>query len=81
MPLLFLRPRASVSHTASPLRHHIAPRHHTTTHQGYLWTLKCCHSGANMDTAAEMAKGAMDDETRAMVFDVLGNRCARRSRT
>lgn len=42
--------------------------------QGYLWTLKCCHGGADMDTAAEMAKGAMDGDTVWMVFDMLQNR-------
>lgn len=31
-----------------------------------------------MDTAAEMAKGSMDDETVWMVFDVLKNRCVQR---
>lgn len=29
-----------------------------------------------MDTAAEMAKGSMDEETSWMVFDMLKNRCA-----
>ena len=43
-------------------------------HQGYLWTLKCCHSGADLDTAAEMSKGHMDDNTKWMLFDMLQNR-------
>ena len=30
----------------------------------YLWILKTCHAGADMDTAAEMAKGHLDDEAR-----------------
>ena len=51
------------------------PPTHTHTHtQGYLWTLKCCHSGADMDTAAEMAKGQLDGDTCWMLFDMLKNR-------
>ncbi|KAF8071284.1 R1 [Scenedesmus sp. PABB004] len=42
--------------------------------KGYLWTLKTCHAGADMDTAAEMAKGHLDGDTSWMVFDVLKNR-------
>jgi alpha-glucan,water dikinase len=44
--------------------------------KGYLWTLKTCHSGADMDTAAEMAKGHLDGDTTWMLFDMLQNRCA-----
>lgn len=40
----------------------------------YLWILKTCHAGADMDTAAEMAKGSLDDGTRWNVFDLLKNR-------
>jgi alpha-glucan,water dikinase len=47
--------------------------------KGYLWTLKTCHSGADMDTAAEMAKGHLDGDTTWMLFDMLQNRCARAS--
>jgi alpha-glucan,water dikinase len=42
----------------------------------YLWTLKTCHSGADLDTAAEMAKGLLDEHTRWMLFDMLDNRWA-----
>jgi alpha-glucan,water dikinase len=42
--------------------------------KGYLWTLKCCHGGADMDTAAEMAKGHLDGDTVWMIFDMLQNR-------
>lgn len=42
--------------------------------KGYLWTLKCCHGGADMDTAAEMAKGNLDGDTCWMLFDMLKNR-------
>jgi alpha-glucan,water dikinase len=42
--------------------------------KGYLWTLKTCHSGADMDTAAEMAKGHLDGDTTWMLFDMLQNR-------
>jgi alpha-glucan,water dikinase len=44
--------------------------------KGYLWTLKTCHSGADMDTAAEMAKGHLDGDTTWMLFDMLQNRLA-----
>ncbi|KAI8469254.1 MAG: glutathione synthetase ATP-binding domain-like protein [Monoraphidium minutum] len=50
------------------LPHLIGPMKH------YLWILKTCHSGADMDTAAEMCKGYMDEETRWMLFDMLGQR-------
>lgn len=70
----------SLTHPSLPL--------HTLTHnpvapplltpppspQGYLWTLKCCHGGADMDTAAEMAKGNLDGDTCWMLFDMLKNR-------
>ncbi|KAG2496808.1 hypothetical protein HYH03_005215 [Edaphochlamys debaryana] len=42
--------------------------------QGYLWTLKTTHSGADLDTAAEMAKGFMDEGLRWTVFDILAHR-------
>jgi hypothetical protein len=49
------------------------------TPQGYLWTLKCCHGGADMDTAAEMAKGNLDGDTVYKLFDMLANRWGRRT--
>jgi hypothetical protein len=51
-----------------------SPPSHTFILQGYLWTLKCCHGGADMDTAAEMAKGKLDGDTVWMIFDMLQNR-------
>lgn len=42
--------------------------------QGYLWVLKTTHSGADLDTSMEMAKGLMDDDLRWHLFDVLNNR-------
>jgi len=40
----------------------------------YLWLLKVTHSGADLDTAAEMCKGIVDDDLRWNIFDVLGHR-------
>jgi alpha-glucan,water dikinase len=52
--------------------HHLP--HLINAFKGYLWTLKTCHSGADMDTAAEMAKGHLDGDTCWMLFDMLSNR-------
>ncbi|KAG2440720.1 hypothetical protein HXX76_003577 [Chlamydomonas incerta] len=40
----------------------------------YLWILKTTHSGADLDTAMEMAKGHMDDDLRWTMYDILGHR-------
>ncbi|KAF5831865.1 glutathione synthetase ATP-binding domain-like protein [Dunaliella salina] len=40
----------------------------------YLWLLKVTHSGADLDTAAVMAQGFMDDDLAWNVFDILANR-------
>ncbi|KAG2441975.1 hypothetical protein HYH02_009769 [Chlamydomonas schloesseri] len=40
----------------------------------YLWILKTTHSGADLDTAMEMAKGFMDDDLRWTIYDILGHR-------
>ncbi|GLI71457.1 hypothetical protein VaNZ11_016678, partial [Volvox africanus] len=42
--------------------------------QGYLWTLKTTHAGADLDTAMEMAKGFMDDDLRWVLYDILAHR-------
>lgn len=42
--------------------------------QHYLWVLKTTHSGADMDTALEMARGSLDGETAWMIGDILQNR-------
>jgi len=44
--------------------------------QHYLWILKTTHSGADMDTSMEMAKGSLDDGLRWTIFDILKNRQA-----
>lgn len=43
--------------------------------KGYLWTLKTCHSGADLDTAATMSRGHLDEETNWMISDMLEKRC------
>lgn len=50
------------------LPHLIGPMQH------YLWILKTTHSGADMDTSMEMAKGALDDGLRWTIYDILKNR-------
>mmetsp|Transcript_22316 Transcript_22316/g.61890 ORF Transcript_22316/g.61890 Transcript_22316/m.61890 type:complete len:1108 (+) Transcript_22316:271-3594(+) len=42
--------------------------------QHLLWILKVTHSGADLDTAFQMAHGAMDDETCWKIGDLLKNR-------
>ena len=44
--------------------------------QHYLWILKTTHSGADMDTSMEMAKGSLDDGLRWTIYDILQNRRA-----
>ena len=57
---------------ATPLHlpHLIGPMQH------YLWILKTTHSGADMDTSMEMAKGFLDDGLRWTIYDILKNRQA-----
>ena len=57
---------------ATPLHlpHLIGPMQH------YLWILKTTHSGADMDTSMEMAKGSLDDSLRWTLYDILKNRHA-----
>ena len=57
---------------ATPLHlpHLIGPMQH------YLWILKTTHSGADMDTSMEMAKGSLDDGLRWTIYDILKNRQA-----
>lgn len=50
------------------LPHLIGPMQH------YLWILKVTHSGANLDTAMEMAKGALDGDLQWNIYDMLKNR-------
>lgn len=52
------------------LPHLIGPMQH------YLWILKTTHSGADLDTAAEMCKGYLDEDLRWNLFDLLQNRHA-----
>lgn len=42
--------------------HHLP--HLIPAFQHYLWILKVTHSGADLDTAMEMAKGFMDEDLR-----------------
>lgn len=44
--------------------------------QHYLWILKTTHSGADMDTSMEMAKGSLDDGLCWTLYDILRNRQA-----
>lgn len=51
------------------LPHLIGPMQH------YLWILKTTHSGADLDTSLEMAKGALDGGLQWTLYDILNNRC------
>ncbi|EFJ04729.1 hypothetical protein SELMODRAFT_432145 [Selaginella moellendorffii] len=42
----------------------------------FLWILKTVHSGADLDVMAEMSKGYLDDETKSIIYNILGNRDA-----
>ncbi|XP_024523543.1 alpha-glucan water dikinase 2 [Selaginella moellendorffii] len=44
--------------------------------QHFLWILKTVHSGADLDVMAEMSKGYLDDETKSIIYNILGNRDA-----
>jgi alpha-glucan, water dikinase len=50
--------------------------HLTDAFQGYLWTLKATHGGADLDTAAAMAAGALGDDLAWQVRDLASNRGA-----
>ena len=60
-----------MSFAATPMHlpHLIGPMQH------YLWILKTTHSGADMDTSMEMAKGSLDDGLCWTIHDILRNRC------
>jgi hypothetical protein len=51
------------------LPHLIGPMQH------YLWILKTTHSGADLDTSLEMAKGGLDGGLQWTLYDILNNRC------
>ena len=42
--------------------------------QHYLWILKTCHSGADMDVALEMARGGLEGDLAWQLTDLLQNR-------
>ena len=42
--------------------------------QHYLWILKMTHSGADLDTSLEMAKGALDGGLVWTLYDILQHR-------
>ena len=44
--------------------------------QHYLWILKTCHAGADMDVALEMARGGLDGDLAWQLTDLLQNRNA-----
>ena len=50
------------------LPHLIGPFKH------FLWILKTCHSGADMDVALEMAKGHLDGDLTWNLYDLLSHR-------
>ncbi len=52
------------------LPHLIGPMQH------YLWILKTTHSGADLDTSLEMAKGGLDGGLQWTLYDILNNRCS-----
>lgn len=52
------------------LPHLIGPMQH------YLWILKTTHSGADLDTSLEMAKGSLDGGLQWTLYDILNNRSA-----
>ena len=63
-----LSTHALSAETPLHLPHLIGPMQH------YLWILKTTHSGADMDTSMEMAKGSLDDGLRWTIYDILKNR-------
>lgn len=42
--------------------------------QHYLWILKTCHAGADLDVAFQMARGKIDDDLSWNLSDLLQNR-------
>jgi len=56
--------------TPMHLPHLIGPMRH------YLWILKTTHSGADLDTSLEMAKGSLDGGLQWTLYDILNNRSA-----
>lgn len=46
----------------------------TNDMKGYLWTLKKCHAGADLDFIANRAQWALDDSCRGTLSDILSNR-------
>ena len=42
--------------------------------QHYLWILKTCHAGADMDVALQMARGRLDGDLAWQLTDLLQNR-------
>ena len=54
--------------TPMHLPHLIGPFQH------YLWILKTCHAGADMDVALQMARGQLDGDLAWQLTDLLQNR-------
>jgi alpha-glucan, water dikinase len=59
-----------ITHVPHNLPHLLGPAQH------YLWILKTVHSGAELDSAAEMCKGHLNEHDRWQLFDLLSNRDA-----
>jgi alpha-glucan,water dikinase len=57
-----------ITHVPHHLPHLLGPAQH------YLWILKTVHSGAELDSAAEMCKGHLNEHDRWQLFDLLSNR-------
>jgi alpha-glucan,water dikinase len=57
-----------ITHVPHNLPHLLGPAEH------YLWILKTVHSGAELDSAAEMCKGHLNEHDRWQLFDLLANR-------
>jgi len=69
--------RADLAGMARPLTS--APMylpHMAGAFEGYLWTLKATHGGADLETAATMARGALGDDLAWAVGDLVSNRDA-----
>lgn len=63
---------ANMDHPINPCPCHLP--HLIGPFEGYLWTLKTTHAGADLDVAYNMAQGHMDGELSWIISDILANR-------
>jgi alpha-glucan,water dikinase len=63
---------ANMDHPINPCPCHLP--HLIGPFEGYLWTLKTTHAGADLDIAYTMAQGHMDGELSWIISDILANR-------